>query len=79
MFIQFFQFWFLRFAFLLAVILIAFALSRCLAWIMNGKYRSLPVLGWLVQRGTPLNNSVYIVQRGTPLKYKEFASEKRRG
>lgn len=45
MFIQFFQFWFLRFAFLLAVVLFAFALSRCLAWIMNGKYRSLPVLG----------------------------------
>ena len=58
MFIQFFQFWFLRFAFLLAVILFAFALSRCLAWIMNGKYRSLPVLGWFVQRGTPLNHSV---------------------
>jgi hypothetical protein len=66
MFIQFFQFWFLRFAFLLAVVLFAFALSRCLAWIMNGKYRSLPVLGWLVQRGNAL-------------KYKEFASEKRRG
>lgn len=79
MFIQFFQFWYLRFAFLGAVILMAFALTRCLAWIMNGKYRSLPVLGWLVQRGMPLNHSVYIVQRGAPLKYKEFASDKRRG
>jgi hypothetical protein len=66
MFIQYFQFWYLRFAFLGAVILFAFVLNRCLAWIMNGKYRSLPVLGWLVQRGTPI-------------KYREFASEKRRG
>ena len=59
MFIQFWQFWFLRFAFLVAVILIAFPLIRCLAWIMDGKYRTLPVLGWLVQRGTPLNYSVH--------------------
>ena len=60
MFIQFYQFWFLRFAFVLALVLFAFAFDRLLAWIMNGKYRSLPVLGWLmqrVQRGTPLNNS----------------------
>ena len=55
MFMQFYQFWFLRFAFVLAMILIAFVISRCLAWIMNVKYRSLPVLGWLMQRGTPLH------------------------
>ena len=50
MFIQFWQFWFLRFAFLVAVILIAFPIIRCLAWIMNGKYRVLPVLGWFEKR-----------------------------
>ena len=55
---MFIQFWLLRFPFVVAVILIAFSLIRCLAWIMDGKYRTLPVLGWLVQIGTPLNYSV---------------------
>ena len=55
---MFIQFWLLRFPFVVAVILIAFSLIRLLAWILDGKYRTLSVLGWLVQRGTPLNYSV---------------------
>ena len=55
---MFIQFWLLRFPFVVAVILIAFSLIRCLAWILDGKYRTLPLLGWLVQRGMPLNYSV---------------------
>jgi len=47
---MFIQFWLLRFPFVVAAILIAFFLIRCLAWIMDGKYRTLPVLGWFEKR-----------------------------
>ncbi|HVN71680.1 MAG TPA: potassium-transporting ATPase subunit KdpA [Desulfomonilia bacterium] len=38
--------WLLPFALLVTATIIAIPLSRYLAWIMNGKYRPLPVLGW---------------------------------
>jgi len=44
------QIWFLPFALLAGATLIAFPLSRYAAWIMNGKYRPLPVLGWFEKR-----------------------------
>jgi len=47
---MFIQFWLPRFPFVVAAILIAFFLIRCLAWIMDGKYRTLPVLGWFEKR-----------------------------
>ena len=47
---MFIQIWFLPFALLVAATLIAFPLSRYLAWIMDGKYRPLPVLGWFEKR-----------------------------
>ena len=40
------QIWFLPIALLVTATLLAFPLSRYLAWIMNGKYRPLPVLRW---------------------------------
>jgi potassium-transporting ATPase potassium-binding subunit len=41
-----FQICFIPFSLLAAATLIAFPLSRYLAWIMDGKYRPLPMLGW---------------------------------
>jgi potassium-transporting ATPase potassium-binding subunit len=40
------QTWFLPIALLVTATVLAFPLSRYLAWIMNGKYRPLPGLGW---------------------------------
>jgi len=47
---MFIQIWLLPFLLLVAATLIAFPLSRYLAWIMDGKYRPLPVLGWFEKR-----------------------------
>jgi len=43
---MFFQVWFPPFLLLLLATVLAFPLSRYMAWIMEGKYRPLPVLGW---------------------------------
>jgi K+-transporting ATPase ATPase A chain len=42
----FVQTWFLPLALLITATGIAFPLSRYLAWIMEGKYQTLPILGW---------------------------------
>jgi K+-transporting ATPase ATPase A chain len=47
---MFIQTWLLPFALLAAATLIAIPLSRYAAWIMDGKYRPLPVLGWFEKR-----------------------------
>jgi len=47
---MFIQIWLLPFSLLVAATLIAFPLSRYLAWIMDGKYRLLPILGWFEKR-----------------------------
>jgi len=47
---MFLQIWLLPFALLAAATLIAFPLSRYAAWIMDGKYRPLPALGWFERR-----------------------------
>jgi K+-transporting ATPase ATPase A chain len=47
---MFIQTWFLPFLLLAAATLIAFPLSRYMAWIMDGKYRPLPILGWFEKR-----------------------------
>jgi K+-transporting ATPase ATPase A chain len=47
---MFIQIWLLPFCLLAAATLIAFPLSRYAAWIMDGKYRPLPVLGWFEKR-----------------------------
>ena len=47
---MFIQTWLLPFSLLAAATLIAIPLSRYAAWIMNGKYRPLPVLGWFEKR-----------------------------
>ncbi len=39
--------WLLPIGLLAAATLMAFPLSRYFAWIMDGKYRPLPVLGWV--------------------------------
>ncbi len=44
---MFMQIWLLPFLLLAAATVIAFPLSRYLTWIMEGKYRPLPVLGWV--------------------------------
>ena len=44
------QIWLLPFSLLVVATLIAFPLSRYLAWIMDGKYRPLPVLRWFEKR-----------------------------
>ena len=44
------QTWLLPFALMAAATIIAFPLSKYLAWIMDGKYRPLPVLGWCEKR-----------------------------
>jgi len=47
---MFIQTWFLPIALLVAGTLIAFPLSRYMAWIMDGKYRPLSVFGWFEKR-----------------------------
>ena len=42
--------WLLPVALMVAATVIAFPLSKYLAWIMDGKYRPLPVLGWFEKR-----------------------------
>lgn len=42
--------WFLPLALLATATLVALPLSRYMAWIMDGKYRPLPVLGWFEKR-----------------------------
>jgi hypothetical protein len=44
------QTWLLPVALMAAATIIAFPLSKYLAWIMDGKYRPLPVLGWCEKR-----------------------------
>ncbi len=43
---MFIKTWFLPFALLVTATIIAIPLSRYMAWIMDGKYKSLPVLNW---------------------------------
>ncbi len=47
---MFTQTWVLPFSLLAAATIIAFPLSRYLAWIMDGKYRPLPILRWFESR-----------------------------
>ena len=47
---MFIQTWFLPFLLLATATVIAFPLSRYMAWIMDGKYRPLPVFGWFEKR-----------------------------
>ena len=47
---MFMQTWLLPFALLATATIVAFPLSRYLAWVMDGKYRPLPVFGWFEKR-----------------------------
>jgi K+-transporting ATPase ATPase A chain len=47
---MFIQTWFLPFALLVAAIGIAIPLSRYIAWVMDGKYRPLPIFRWVEKR-----------------------------
>ena len=47
---MFIQTWLLPFMLLVAGTVIAFPLSRYMAWVMDGKYRPLPVFGWIEKR-----------------------------
>jgi K+-transporting ATPase ATPase A chain len=47
---MFVQTWFLPFALIVVATAIAIPLSRYMAWVMDGKYRPLPVLGWFEKR-----------------------------
>jgi K+-transporting ATPase ATPase A chain len=47
---MFIQTWLHPFALLATATVIAFPLSRYIAWIMDGKYRPLPVFGWFEKR-----------------------------
>ena len=47
---MFIQTWFLPFLLLATATVIAFPLSRYMAWIMDGKYRPLPFFGWFEKR-----------------------------
>ena len=47
---MFIQTWILPFALLVTATLLAFPLSRYMAWIMDGQYRPLPILGWFEKR-----------------------------
>ena len=60
---MFVQTWFLPFALLVVAIAIAIPLSRYMAWIMDGKYRPLPVFRWFEQRldSGPQNWKQYLV------------------
>ncbi len=44
------QTWILPLAILVTATLVAFPLSRYMTWIMEGKYRPLPVFGWIEKR-----------------------------
>ncbi len=59
---MFLQIWLLPFALLATATVIAFPLSRYMAWIMDGKYRPLPVMGWFEKRldSGPQNWKQYI-------------------
>ena len=59
---MFIQTWLLPFALLATATIIAFPLSRYMAWIMDGKYRPLPILGWFEKRldSGPQNWQQYI-------------------
>jgi len=46
----FIQTWLLPFSLLAVATIVAFPLSRYLAWIMDGKYHPLPVFGWFEKR-----------------------------
>jgi K+-transporting ATPase ATPase A chain len=60
---MFIQTWLLPFALLATATLIAFPLSRYMAWVMDGKYRPLPILGWFETRldGGPQNWKQYTI------------------
>lgn len=60
---MFIQTWLLPFALLATATIIAFPLSRYLAWIMDGKYRQLMIFGWFENR---LNSG--------PQNWKQYAS-----
>jgi potassium-transporting ATPase potassium-binding subunit len=47
---MFIQTWFLPFLLLATATVVAFPLSRYMTWIMDGKYRPLPVFGWFEKR-----------------------------
>src|SRR5208283_4485711 len=47
---MFVQTWFLPFALLVVAIAIAVPLSRYMSWVMDGKYRPLPVFRWFEER-----------------------------
>ncbi len=47
---MFIQTWLLPLALLATATLVAFPLGRYMAWIMDGKYRPLPVFGWFEKR-----------------------------
>ena len=47
---MFMQTWLLPFALLATATLVAFPLSRYMAWVMDGKYRPLPIFGWFEKR-----------------------------
>lgn len=47
---MFIQTWLLPFSLLAVATIVAFPLSRYLAWIMDGKYHPLPVFGWFEKR-----------------------------
>jgi len=47
---MFIQTWLLPFLLLVTAAIIAFPLSRYMAWIMDGKYRPLPFLGWIEKK-----------------------------
>ncbi len=59
---MFIQTWLLPFALLATATIVAFPLSRYLAWIMDAKYRPLPVFGWFEKRlnSGPQNWKQYI-------------------
>ena len=44
------QTWLMPFVLLVAATVIAFPLSRYLAWVMDGKFKDVPVLGWFERR-----------------------------
>lgn len=47
---MFLHIWFLPLALLVTATVVALPLSRYMAWIMDGKYRPLPILGWFEKR-----------------------------
>ena len=47
---MFVQTWFLPFALIVIATAIAIPLSRYMAWVMDGKYRPLPVFRWFEKR-----------------------------